>query len=642
MCGVAGIFSLTGKPIKDAQDRITRMTRLLDHRGPDHWGVTVTEDGVLALGNTRLAIVDPEARPDLPLASVDGCTILSFNGEIYDYLDVRRELEDCGVVFRARTDTEVLLEILRRKGPDILERLDGMWAFAYYDCDARRLLLSRDLMGERHLFYRIANGELIFASEVIPILTDHGRGLNMDFEAAVAALCFNTAPQGRTLVQGIKRLRPGHNLVAEVGGAPRDYRYRMLHPEKWLDFFHAEPSLDTVIDAFEDIFDRAVTRRIPKDVGFISTLSGGLDSPIISIAASDYGRRRIRTLFALSTDQPPQHHPDELDEYAASQITAKKYNTDHILIRVNNEGAAPVFDRLAGDSFDGCLDPGTAFFEMLGRKTREENTKVILISDGPDELVGGYGIDRRAYEIDRMRQRRRARFEMFRAISSIRFGRRVLQRLGHARWIIPPKISYQPFGFMPIHQTHNPDFLANILPEHMVSTAMGSYGTIDPAYADVVREMDYTQLRALSYATQSLPDMFNLRTDKAFMRASVEVRVPFQAPDMVDFLLALPAPFRFGDGNTTKRLLRKIVERRVGPEVANRSKYGAAAPLWKTPAVYRNLGIDETLRATRLFEDMPFKSGAREFVLRPENAKTRWVVFTIAKTYDRLQNGIYS
>ena len=143
MCGVAGIFSLTGKPIKDAQDRITRMTRLLDHRGPDHWGVTVTGDELLALGNTRLAIVDPEARPDLPLASVDGCTILSFIGDIYDYLGARRDLEDAGVVFRTRTDTEVLLEGLRRKGHDILERLDGVGAFAYYDCDARRLLLSR-------------------------------------------------------------------------------------------------------------------------------------------------------------------------------------------------------------------------------------------------------------------------------------------------------------------------------------------------------------------------------------------------------------------------------------------------------------------------------------------------------------------
>lgn len=641
MCGVAGIFSLTGKPIKDAQDRITCMTRLLDHRGPDHWGVTVTGDELLALGNTRLAIVDPEARPDLPLASVDGCTILSFNGEIYDYLDVRRDLEDAGVVFRTRTDTEVLLEGLRRKGYDILERLDGVWAFAYYDCDARRLLLSRDLMGERHLFYRIANGELIFASEMIPILIDYGLSLQLDFEAVVTALCFNAAPQGGTLVEGIKRLWPGHNLVAEVGAAVREYRYRKLHPEKWLDFFCAKPSLDSVLDTFEDLLNRAVTRRLPRDVRFFSTLSGGLDSAIISMAASDYGQRRIRTMFALSTDTSPQHHSEELSEYASSQITAKKYNTDHTVVRVNNEAVVPVLSRLVGDGFDGCL-VGSEFFEMLGKKTREENTKVILLSDGPDELVGGYEVDRRAYEVDRMHQQQRARFEMFKAISTFRFGRRVLQWLDHARLIIPPKISYEPFNFIPNHQNHNPDLLANILPEHIIAIAMGNYGTIDSAYGDLVREMDYTQLRALSYATQSLPDMSNLRADKGFMRASVEVRMPFQAPEMVDFLVALTAPFRFGNGNTSKWLLRKIVERRVGPEVSTRSKHGASAPLWKIPAVNETLRIEETLGATRLLDDMPFKSGTREFLLRPDNAKTRWAVFTIANTYERLQNGIYS
>ena len=639
MCGVAGIASLSGAPIEQASERITRMTRLLDHRGPDQWGTVITPDGLLALGNTRLSIVDPHAQFELPFRTSEDA-VLSFNGEIYNYLDVRRTLMRQGIAFQTETDTEVLYHALRENGPEVLERLDGMWAIAYYDVSDRRLLLSRDVMGERHLFYHIGNGEIIFASEMEPILADRRSGLELDFEAAMCSLCYSTAPPGRTLVRGFRRLRPGHNLRVDLrDGSYEECRYRQLHPERWLGFFREDPPIEEVIEAFSSVFDGVVTRRLPRDVPFMSTLSGGIDSTIISVAASDYGKRKIKTLYGLSTEKPPRRDPDILDELEASQITSAKYGTDHHLLNMYTDDCVPVVNHVAGNGFDGCLDPGVVSFEMLALKARQEGAKVMLISDGPDELAGGYNIDRIAYTVDQLREGSRFRYEGLRFLSENRLASRLMRHLGLTSKIIPPGNAYNPFSFIPIHSSISPETIVGIAPCEMTRDVIDCYGAPDEDYSDLLPELDFTQVRALTYATKSLPDLFNLRTDKAFMHASVECRVPFQAPDVVEFLIAMPARLRFGDGGTTKYFLRKIVERLVGPEVAFRSKYGFGRPAWRDPRVREAIGIDDAIRDADLFKMPPFKPAAQDVILRPEHEKARWPLFVLAKTAERLHSG---
>ena len=642
MCGLTGIFSLTGKPIDDAESRIGRMTALLNHRGPDAQGVFVSEDRLVALGNTRLAITDPTAPIELPLRTHDDKAVLTFNGEIYDFLELRREFEGRGIRFRHRTDTEVLLEGLGLEGEDLLRRLDGMWAFAYYDFADRRLLLSRDVLGERHLFYRVVDDELVFASEPLPILVDRGRSEEVDFEGLATALQYYSAPPGRTLVKGLRRLRPGHNLIATVGGGWREYPYRRLHPEKYLDYFRREPSLDEVTDTFEEIMFRVTQRRLPPDVPFISTLSGGLDSALVCIFASHMGRKEINTLYAQSTETPARNLPDELDEYEASKVTSAKLGTLHKHIHINNDDSVPVLHRLAANGFDGLIDPGTAPFEMLAWQVRREKTKVMLISDGPDELVGGYMVDRRAWEIDRIRSNQPIRYHVMRLLCSTRFGRRVLRRLRRQDMMLPPDVSYSPFHFVPIHQAMGQDDLVKILTTDQIRAGSRHYGVMDQAYNEILPELDFTQFRALSYAAISLPDMFNLRTDKAFLRASVECRLPFQAPEMAEFLIALPAEMRFGDGNTTKFLMRKIVERRIGAEVAGRSKHGFSASLYATPRVRAAMNFEEVIAGSTIFDDLPFLPGAREAVLNPGKiGKLRWPFFVLSRTYEQLRTGRY-
>ena len=170
MCGVVGIFSFGAIPIKNARSIIYKMTSMLRHRGPDQEGIFVSKDNLCALGNTRLSITDPECKTNLPLISNNKNFVLTYNGEIYNYRNLKKYLTNKGCRFKSRTDTEVLLEGLALENSSFLKKLDGMWAYGYYDIKRKKITLSRDLLGERHVFYSIYNGELIFASEPAPII----------------------------------------------------------------------------------------------------------------------------------------------------------------------------------------------------------------------------------------------------------------------------------------------------------------------------------------------------------------------------------------------------------------------------------------------------------------------------------------
>jgi asparagine synthase (glutamine-hydrolysing) len=641
MCGIAGIFSLSGKPIQNAEERIQRMTMMLKHRGPDNQAIYVSNDRIVALGNTRLAIVDPACELKQPLTTSDNQLVLSFNGEIYNYVDLRKELEQKGIGFRSRMDTEVLLEGLRLEGEAFLQQLDGMWAFAYYNTEQRRLLISRDLMGERHLFYRKTNDFLVFASEVAPILADSNDSFNLDFESFIVSLQYFAAPPGRSMVEGVSRLLPGHNLTAKTGEKLNLSRYRRLHPEKWFDFFKKDSSLETGIKIFEEVFHRSCKRRVPLEVPYMCTLSGGIDSALSTTYTSDCGRKRINTVYGQSADLINLQKADELDERSASIFTAGKLNSNHSTVFLNTEDIIPVITHLVENSFDGLYDSGTASYEMMAAYTHEQNTKVIIITEGPDEVLGGYPKDLNAYKMDLRRSQHPIRYQLLKQISSHIKGRKFLKKFGRKDLIVNPLTSDDPFRFQPINQSWGPDFMSQFLPWEQIDSSSNYYGGLDSVYNDIIPELDYAQKRALSYASFSLPDMFNLRIDKAYMKRSVEARLPYQAIDMIELMIAMPTAFRFNGGTTTKYIMREIVNKRIGPEIAYRSKYGFGETIWNIPKVMSAMNYADVIRESLIFESFPFKKGTREFVLNPKNEDALWPFFVLAKTCERLRNRKY-
>ena len=640
MCGIAGIFSISGKPIQNAEERIKRMTMMLKHRGPDNQGIYVSNDRIVALSNTRLAIVDPACELKQPLTTSDNKLVLSFNGEIYNYTDLRMELEQRDIKFRSRMDTEVLLEGLRLEGEAFLKKLNGMWAFALYDLDNRRLLLSRDILGERHIFYHVQNDELIFASEVKPLLYDSSSYFDIDFESFVTSLHYFSAPPGRSMIKGVYRMLPGCNMKVEVGIGIKHYRYRRLHPEKWFDFFNRKPTIEKVMGVFEETFYRACKKRLPLDVDYVSTLSGGLDSTLICLYASDFGKNKIHTVYGQSAEKPKRNLDGELDELEASNFTAKKLDTLHSHIFLNSDEVIPVLTRLAENAFDGMFDSGVASFEMLAWHTREMNLKVMLISDGPDDFLG-YPKDLNGHKLNNMHAHCPVKFNILKLISATKTGRIFLRKLNNKNLIVSPLTSYEPFVFSPIHQSWGLDTIDKILTNEQIMNSSRHYGTINSDYREIIPYLDYSQMCALSYATLSLPDMFNLRVDKAFMRASVEARLPYQAPEMAELMIAMPSKCRFNNGDTTKYIMRKLVDHNVGTEIAYRSKHGFGAPLWCSPNVYKAMKYDEIVKECTAFNDYPFKKGIKNTVLQPQNKDMLWPFYVFAKICDQLKNREY-
>jgi asparagine synthase (glutamine-hydrolysing) len=635
MCGIAGIYSLTGKPIREPERRILKMLSLQQHRGPDQSGYKLSSDKRLALGNARLSIVDPTRVVKTPFYKEVNGNMLSFNGEIYNYKNLRKELSALGRTFETETDTEVLFEAIECYNGDVFNKLDGMWGFAHYDSTSQTLLISRDLMGERHVFYAIEDGELVFSSEVQSILAVINN-YNFDYSSSVSAWMYNVSPPEKTLVEQVKRLLPGHNMIVK-GGRIKYKIHNKLQPEKWNDFFNMHSSINEVQEQFVELFSHSVNLRIPSDVRYVSTQSGGIDSTLINVMASNYGNKKTRAYFGHSSNDQVAKNNDIFNEFDAANFISEKLNIDLRSFYMNTAESVPVLTSVAENCFDGCIDDGVAPFEFLAAQAKSEGYKVIMISDGPDDFAGGYSIDKKSNFLDSLYKEKRSLYELVRILSPL-IGPHIVTKLFGPNYTFEQGHSYNPFRSRVTHQLHSKEFMKNIYIDNLVEGVNDSYGNL-PSYYSLSQDNNYSSDRALSYATKSTPDMFNLRVDKAFMKHSVEVRLPFQDPALVEFLVALPSFYRFKDGNDSKYLLRGIVEKTIGSVISNRSKYGFASHLWETPSVYSALKFEEVIQDSALFKEKIFKKSALNFILNKKNHPgLRWSAYALASTYQRIQD----
>jgi asparagine synthase (glutamine-hydrolysing) len=635
MCGIAGIYSLTGKPLLDPERRILKMLSLQLHRGPDQSGYKLSKDKKLVLGNARLSIVDPNTVVKTPFYKEVNGNILSFNGEIYNYKNLRKELSALGCSFETETDTEVLFEAIEFHKGDVFNKLDGMWGFAHYDSKSQTLLISRDLMGERHIFYAIQDGELIFSSEVQSILAVIN-SYEFDFSSSLGAWMYNVSPPEKTLVEKVKRLLPGHNIIVK-GGEIKYEIHSKLQPEKWGDFFNTRSSVSEVQEQFVDLLSRSVNLRIPSDVPYVSTQSGGIDSTLINIMASNYGSNKTRAYFGHSTNEQITKNNDTLNEFDAANLISKKLDIDLHSFYMNTADSVPILGRIAENCFDGCIDDGVAPFEFLAAKAKSEGYKVMMISDGPDDFAGGYSIDKKSNFLDGLYKEKKGIYELVRILSPL-IGPQIVTKFFGPNYVFDAGHSYNPFKSKVTHQLHSKEFMKNIYIDNLVDGMYDSYGSL-PSYYSLSQSNNYSSDRALSYAAKSTPDMFNLRVDKAFMKHSVEVRLPFQDPALVEFLVALPSFYRFKDGNDSKYLLRGIVEKYIGSEISNRGKYGFSSHLWETPSVYSALKFEEVIQDSALFKEKVFKKSALNFILNKKNHPgLRWSAYALASTYQKIQD----
>jgi asparagine synthase (glutamine-hydrolysing) len=381
MCGIAGVVKLRGGRVEKAE--LGDMLATLAHRGPDGHGMYVA-DGV-GFGHARLSIIDLEGGSQ-PMSSANGRLWITFNGEIFNYVELREELLAKGHRFATRSDTEVILHLYQEEGEDCVQRLNGQWAFAIWDADRRRLFLSRDRMGVRPLFYTQAGESFLFASEIKALLACPKVGSELDLCALDQIFTFWVTLPPRTPFKSISQLPPGHSLVLE-GGRVRIWQYwKLAYPLEW---DRTEGCEDRLSEELLSLLLDATRIRLRSDVPVGAYLSGGLDSTLITALTKTLAGDRLRT-FSVGFDD------GDFDE-SRYQLEASQFlGTQHSSVRCSCEDIASVFRDVIWHTEQPILRTSPAPLFLLSKLVRSSGFKVVLTGEGADETMGGYDIFKEA------------------------------------------------------------------------------------------------------------------------------------------------------------------------------------------------------------------------------------------------------
>jgi asparagine synthase (glutamine-hydrolysing) len=546
MCGICGIATTRGA-VDPA--RLAAMSGTLVHRGPDSDGV-VLQDGA-GLAARRLAIIDLETG-DQPLANEDGTVHVVQNGEIYNYAELRRELERAGHVFRTHGDTEVLAHAYEEWGEEFPRRLRGMFAIAIWDATRRRLVLARDPYGIKPLYYRPAADGLEFASELRAL----PRG-EVDLEALECFLAFNFVPAPYSIFREVRKLPPGSLLVWD--GEPRVSRYADLRPATAEDVRRDDEA--ELVEELRARLRDSVRAHLVSDVPVGVLLSGGVDSGALAALAAQESPEPLRT-FSIGFAE------GSFDELADARKVASLFGTRHRELTLRPD-AALLLPALA-DAFDEPFADSSALPTYLVSKLAAEDVKVALAGEGGDELFGGYY----TYVADLLAER---------AGGLARLVRPLVERLPSSDGRVPLEYKAKRFVraahlpalarhhgwkeiFSPAAQAELTGRAASGAPLDLLEAPWA-----EAAGAELLTRLQYVDLRL------HLVDDLLTKTDRASMAHSLEVRVPFLDLAVTRFALSLPSD-RNVRGLRKKLLLRKAVEPLLPHSVVHGRKRGFSIP----------------------------------------------------------------
>jgi asparagine synthase (glutamine-hydrolysing) len=544
MCGICGVVSASGSV---EPERLARMSATLVHRGPDSSGEFV--DGAVALAARRLSIIDLETG-DQPIANENGTLHVVQNGEIYNYRELREELERAGHTFRTHGDTEVLLHLYEQHGDSFAERLRGMFAVAIWDAPRKRLVLARDRFGIKPLYYRDVGSELAFASELRAL----PRG-EIDADALEAFLAFNSIPAPLTIFRETRKLPAGHVLLWEDG------RVRL---ERFARPAPLEPREDDEAELVEELRSRlrdAVRAHLVSDVPVGVLLSGGVDSALLAALAAEESSEPLRT-FSIGFEER------SFDELADARRVAERYGTQHREL-VLRPDAALLLPALA-EAFDEPFADSSALPTYLVSELAASDVKVALSGEGGDELFGGYY----TYAADLLAER---------VGGLARLARPLVERLpsssAKASFDYRAKRFVRAAHLPPLERHHgwkeifSPDARAELT---------GRRSDFDPVdllrarYVETEGADELARLQDVDLGTYLVDDLL-VKTDRASMAHSLEARVPYLDTVVSNLALALPTRHKVR-GFGKKVLLRKAAAPLLPRQIVHGKKRGFSIP----------------------------------------------------------------
>ena len=583
MCGFAGVLSPALD--RDAIGTVLQaMTCAIHHRGPDDHGAWFDPDAGIALGHRRLAIIDPSPLGHQPMSSHSGRYTMAYNGEIYNFPELRKKLEADGVCFRGHSDTEVILAAFDRWGiVDALTSFDGMFALGVWDRDTSSLTLARDRMGEKPLYYGMCRNTFLFGSELKALRAHPAWEGEIDRDSLASYMRHNCIPAPYSIYRGIRKLQPAHYLqvTLETAHASRPQPYWSLATV--MDAGKAAPllgSLDVVTDALDGVLRAAIGRQMVADVPLGAFLSGGIDSSLVVALMQAQSSRPVKT-FTIGFGET------EYDESSHAERVARHLGTEHVTLRVTPQDALDVVPLLP-TMFDEPFADSSQIPTFLVAQVARQHVTVSLSGDGGDELFGGYNRYLWASRVWRGMRRiptparnvlagciqavRPSSWDtLLRAMRPVLPNRYRIRMAGYRAHQLATLLKAPGFGAFYEHLvSHWRDPSALVLGASEPSTLVNTMPF--DSEREVIQQMMY--LDAMSY----LADDILVKVDRASMAVSLECRAPYLDRPVVEFASRVPFEMKVADGRE-KIILRNLLYRYVPRAIIDRPKMGFGVPL---------------------------------------------------------------
>lgn len=564
MCGICGIFNFgSKKPV--GRDLIQRMTATLRHRGPDDEGYYFSNRMSdvrcqIGLGVRRLSIIDLETGHQ-PVHNEDKSIWIVFNGEIYNFNDLRENLEKKGHRFYTKSDTEVIVHLYEEYGQDCVQKLNGMFAFAIWDSREERLFLARDRIGIKPFFYTEHKGSLIFASEIKSILENRKISREIDIPSLHSMMKLQYIPAPKTIFKEIKKLLPGHILTCQRGKISIE-RY-------WdLDLTRKEESEAFYLEELPKLLEESVKLRLISDVPLGAFLSGGIDSSIIVGLMSKFSEKPVKT-YSVGFEAE-----DSFNELKYARLASRHFKTEHQELIMKSKDIEELLPKLVYHLDDPITDPAVIPTYLVSRLAKEE-VSVVLTGEGGDELFAGY----RRYSLDRLAtyygklpnviRKKMVPNLVLKLFPKGRFQQGLeainqppgVQR--HLKWV--SKFSDEALGKLYTEQMKDSDREEKL------------EGIFQP-YFESGKERDFLSQVLYCDIKNWLPDDLLVKVDRMSMATSLEARVPYLDHRMVELCISMPVHLKLS-GFISKYILREAFSDLVPKKILKRKKQGFTIPL---------------------------------------------------------------
>jgi asparagine synthase (glutamine-hydrolysing) len=560
MCGITGYISLDNTI---TQSDLKKATSLIQYRGPDAEGFYFSEDNKVGLGHRRLSILDLSVTANQPMFSADGRYCIIFNGEVYNFNELKERLKNKGITLKTTSDTEVILELFAEQGCACFEKMNGMFSLAIYDIIQNKLTLARDHIGIKPLFYYHTEKELIFGSELKVIKAIKNKSLSINKNSIPYFLHLGYIPEPLTIYNDVFKFSAGSYWQIDLQQHSSIQKNITTYWDP-VDKITAASLMNeiTAKKELKDLLINSVEKQLISDVPVGTFLSGGVDSSLITVIAASITSHKIKT-FNIAIDDGKYNE----SEYA--RAVAKKIGTEHYEFNVKEKEVLELIDRLLPTYDEPYGDP-SAFPTMIVSQQAKKNVTVTLSGDGGDELFMGYGFYQWAKRISNS------------AIPLIRWplygmSKLMSQRLQRAgqMFAYPNKHNIITHIFSTEQYYFSEQELANLLPS--IPFNFYSLNDIPPT----ARNLTAVENQALWDLTSYLKDDLLVKIDRASMQSSLETRVPLLDYRIIEFSLNLHQNLKINKNGTMKYLLKEVLYDYLPQELFNRPKTGFRIPLDK-------------------------------------------------------------